>query len=85
MRYLILSVLCTWILSAGVVAQTSQADPSSKYDADLAKKTGADEYGMKSYVFCILKTGPKDAEIKDKKQRDDIFAGHMANMNRLAK
>ena len=85
MRYLVLSALCTLILAAAAFAQASQADPPSKYDADLAKKTGADDYGMKSYVFCILKTGPKDPEIKDKKQRDEIFAGHMANMDRLAK
>jgi uncharacterized protein YciI len=64
-------------------AQTASTPP--EYDAELAKKLGADDYGMKSYVFCILKTGPKDAGITDKKQRDKIFAGHMANMNRLAK
>ncbi len=50
----------------------------------MAKKAGADDYGMRSYVFCILKTGPRDAKIKDKKQRDEIFAGHMANIKRLA-
>ena len=36
------------------------------YDPSLAKKLGADERGMKMYVLCILKTGPKDAEIKGK-------------------
>lgn len=35
-----------------------------KYDADLAKKLGADPYGMKNYVFVILKTGPADANFK---------------------
>ncbi|MFM9905328.1 MAG: YciI family protein [Pyrinomonadaceae bacterium] len=54
-----------------------------KYDAKLSKKLGADERGMKMYVLCILKTGPKDAEIKGK-ERDDIFAGHFANIGRLA-
>ncbi|HKR64592.1 MAG TPA: YciI family protein [Thermoanaerobaculia bacterium] len=53
------------------------------YDAELAKKLGADERGMKSYVLCILKTGPKDAEIKGK-PREEIFAGHFANIGRLA-
>lgn len=66
------------------VAQTSETMSNPKYDAALATKLGADDYGMKSYVFCILKTGPKDADIKDKKRRDEIFAGHMANMRRLA-
>lgn len=57
--------------------------PASNYDAALAKKLGADERGMKMYVLCILKTGPKDSEFKGK-ERDDIFAGHFANINRLA-
>ncbi|HEX8169747.1 MAG TPA: YciI family protein [Thermoanaerobaculia bacterium] len=55
---------------------------AQSYDADLAKKLGADERGMKMYVLCILKTGPKDAEIKGK-DRDDIFASHFANIGRL--
>jgi uncharacterized protein YciI len=53
------------------------------YDAELAKKLGADERGMKMYVLCILKTGPRDAELKGK-EREDIFAGHFANIGRLA-
>ncbi len=67
-----------------VYAQQNESKESSIYDAGLAKKLGADENGMKSYVFCILKTGPKDADIKDAKQRSEIFAGHMANMKKLA-
>lgn len=65
-------------------AQTAEKPVSSTFDATLATKAGADDYGMRSYILCILKTGPKDASITDKKQRDEIFAGHMANMNRLA-
>src|SRR3954447_16042613 len=56
---------------------------ASNYDAALARKLGADDRGMKIYVLCILKTGPKDAEVKGK-DRDDIFAGHFANIGRLA-
>jgi uncharacterized protein YciI len=52
------------------------------YDSTLAKKLGADEYGMKWYVFVILKTGSHN--IEDKVKRDSLFAGHMANINRLA-
>lgn len=66
------------------IGQTPEKPANSTFDADLATRVGADEYGMKNYVFCILKTGPKDAEITDKKQREEIFAGHMANMGRLA-
>src|SRR5437868_316000 len=55
----------------------------NSYDATLAKRLGADERGMKMFVLCILKTGPKDAEIKGK-EREDIFNGHFANISRLA-
>ena len=53
------------------------------YDAELAKELGGDEHGMKQYVLVILKTGPNDASIKGK-EREDMFAGHMANIGRLA-
>jgi uncharacterized protein len=53
------------------------------FDPELAKKLGADERGMKSYVLCILETGPKDAEIKGD-ARKEVFAGHFANIQRLA-
>jgi uncharacterized protein YciI len=64
----------------------SQAVDNSKpkaYDAVLAAKLGADERGMKMYVLCILKTGPKDAEIKGD-ERKALFDGHFANINNLA-
>lgn len=57
--------------------------PKAEYDAELAQRLGADERGMKSYVLCILRTGPKDAEIQGD-ARKEIFAGHFANINRLA-
>lgn len=53
------------------------------FDPELAKKLGADERGMRMYVLCILKTGPKDAEVKGD-ERKAIFAGHFANIGRLA-
>lgn len=53
------------------------------FDPELAKKLGADERGMKTYVLCILKTGPKDAEITGD-ARKEVFAGHFANIGRLA-
>lgn len=53
------------------------------YDAQLAKKLGADERGMKMYVLCILKTGPRDAEVKGD-ERQQIFSGHFANIGRLS-
>lgn len=53
------------------------------FDPELAKRLGADERGMRPFVLCILKTGPKDAEVKGD-ERKKVFSGHFANINRLA-
>jgi len=71
---------------AAVCGFAQTGDKSTKnpnFNSALAKKVGADKVGMRSYVLVILKTGPKDVEIKGK-ERDDIFTGHFANINRLA-
>ncbi|HEX3109992.1 MAG TPA: YciI family protein [Thermoanaerobaculia bacterium] len=68
--------LCLSLAFLGIAAKP-------EFDAELAKRLGADERGMKMYVLCILKTGPKDAELKGK-DRDEVFAGHFANIGRLA-
>ena len=56
----------------------------TSYDATLAQELGADDYGMRSYVMVILKTGPNDKTITDKEERGEIFKGHFANMRALA-
>lgn len=71
---LLLVVLCT-----GVCA-SAQDNPD--YDENLAKALGADEYGMKQYILVILKTGP--AKIEDKAKLNELFKGHMDNINKLA-
>ncbi len=75
-RLLLFSFSFLFCLTA--FAQTNNAN----YDSTLAKSFGADNYGMKNYVFVILKTGP--AVIEKKETRDSLFAGHMKNINRLA-
>ena len=80
LKYLFLIIAIFAVTGVTTSAQTAK---KPKFDAKLAKKLGADELGMKMYVLCILKTGPKDAEIKGK-ERDEIFAGHFANIGRLA-
>jgi len=79
----ILSFVTVFVLGSVPFGQVSKPAEPAKFDAELAKKLGADERGMKMYVLCILKTGPKDAEVKGK-ERSDIFAGHFANIGRLA-
>lgn len=53
-----------------------------KYDKLLADSLGGDDYGMKAYMFVILKTGPN--KIEDKHVLDSLFNGHMENIGRLA-
>lgn len=72
------------VLAAGVHAENRAPGPSaSVYDAALAKRLGADEHGMRRYVLVILKTGPK--RMPEGKERDAMFAGHFANIARLAR
>lgn len=80
---LFIALLFISVLSINSLGQTEQKKLPENYDAELASKLGADEYGMRQYVFVILKTGK--AEITDEKKRKELFAGHFANMGRLAK
>ncbi|MEN9839453.1 MAG: hypothetical protein RL177_932 [Bacteroidota bacterium] len=70
--------LVTLILMLGFAITANAQSANPNYDADLAKRLGADDYGMKSYVLVILKTGPvTDAAPA---VRDSLFRGHMSNM-----
>ena len=82
----IIAMLAMSALAAicGFAQSPDKPTKNPNYDAALARKVGADKMGMRSYVLAILKTGPKDAELKGK-EREDLFKGHFANMNRLAK
>lgn len=52
------------------------------HDPALARALGADQHGMRGYVFVLLKTGPTPAPPGP--ERDAIFRGHFANIERLA-
>lgn len=79
---LILFFLCVpWLVA---IAEEPGSGKAPSFDPELAKKLGADERGMKAYVLCILKTGPNDAKVVGK-ERDSVFAGHFANIGRLAR
>ena len=69
---------------AGYAGDVPEATaPTASFDAGLAKKTGADASGMRHYVLVVLKTGP--TRMPDGEARTAMFAGHMANIGRLAK
>ncbi len=52
------------------------------YDSTLAKKLHADDYGMKMYVFVMLKTGSNTST--DKAAQNKAFEGHMNNIKKMA-
>ena len=79
---LMLAVLGLAALGAASPAMAESATPPSSYDEALAKTVGADEYGMRSYVMVILKTGPN--KMPERPERSEMFKGHFANMKRLA-
>jgi uncharacterized protein YciI len=94
MKYQILMLTALFIFSANSSAMAQNKPPERKeapapvqnpaYDAELAKRLGADKIGMRKYVLAILRTGPKDAEVTDKEKRAELFKGHFRMINRLA-
>jgi len=73
----------TLTISLLVVTLSFGQITEKKFDSELAKKLGADDYGMKSYILVILKTGSNTTT--DKKFIDSCFAGHMSNMGVMVK
>jgi uncharacterized protein YciI len=70
--------LSMFIYFAGLSAQSG----TQVYDSVLAKRLGADDYGMKYYVLVILTPGTN--QIEKGAVRDSIFRGHRKNIGRLA-
>lgn len=80
---IIQKLLAAVVTAVAIISTPALAgDAPETYDAELAEELGADEFGMRPYVLVILKTGP--AEITDEARRNELFAGHMANIGRLA-
>lgn len=67
------------LLSVGVSAQESNPN----FDKNLAAELGADDYGMKTYVFVLLKTGENKST--DESLRNESFSAHFSNMRKIAK
>lgn len=79
-RYAMIVVFSLLFAHGGFASDAEQLN--SDYDAALATRTGADEYGMHKYVLVILKSGPN--KLPAGAERDEMFKGHFANMTRLA-
>jgi uncharacterized protein YciI len=71
------------LLAAIVFSFTAHAQSSGQvYDSVLAKDLGADEYGMKSYIFVLITPGSN--HLAKGAARDSIFRGHRINIGKLA-
>ena len=83
LRFLTLILFASGILAgthARGQAPAVQGQPT--FDAELARRVGADARGMRHYVLVILKTGPR--KVPAGPDRDAMFKGHFANIKRLA-
>ena len=67
---------------ASAQADTTQVQDTLAYDADLAARLGADDYGMRRYVVAFLKAGP--SRDQDSTAAQQLQRAHMANIRRLA-
>lgn len=67
-----------FFISLDLRAQSKNPD----YDAELAGKVGADDYGMKHYVIAFLKTGP--THIADQAESEKLQMAHLQNILKLA-
>ena len=70
-------------LALSALSLSACAQAPAAYDPELAKSLGGNANGMRRYVFVVLRSGP--TPVPAGQQRDEMFAGHFANMQRLAK
>ena len=85
---------CVALLFAGLMGCASGApEPDEEevdavasgaraYDAELARRLGADRYGMRRYVIAFLRAGPERG--LDRAQAERLQRAHLANIERLA-
>ncbi len=65
-----------------LVGTVSWSQSTDLYDAALAQKLNADDYGMKKYVIAFLKSGPnKSSSEEDRKQ---LQRAHLDNIIKMA-
>lgn len=80
---LLVSMILMMLTHDSYSQNTAGKSPKSTYNEKLAKKLGADDYGMKKYVMAFLKKGPNT--IKDSTERSQLQLAHLKNIERMAK
>ena len=71
------------LIIALIISAAHLSLAQENFDEVLAKKLGADEYGMKKYVIAFLYRGDRVSEYSEA-ERAEIQKGHMANITKLA-
>ena len=62
--------------------ETAEQSSGVAYDSLLAHELGADEYGMRTYVMALLRSGPNRSQ--DSTEAAELQRAHMENINRMA-
>jgi uncharacterized protein YciI len=83
----VLLTACAGSDTAREVAEASKTsgeslDAPGSYDATLAERLGADDYGMKQYVLAFLKSGPTRDQTEEEAER--LQRAHLDNITRMA-
>jgi len=79
---MITAVACTEIPVQEAAMPAIVEEAKGGFDAELAEKLGADEYGMKAYVIAFLKAGPNRDMTQEEAMK--LQMGHLNNIQRLA-
>lgn len=79
---LIASLLIACVSCEQQLEEKEAEQQKGSFDPVLAEKYGADEYGMKKYVFAFLKRGPNQE--LDSVQKAELQMAHLKNINRMA-
>lgn len=64
-------ILIAFVLIISFSKVSFSQDVKPNFNQKLADSLGADDFGMKEYVFCLLKTGP--SKITDKYKLNQLF------------
>jgi uncharacterized protein YciI len=78
----LISIVILFFCQLVLAQQSGSSKINPEYDSLLAKRIGADDYGMKKYVVAFLKSGP--VKIEDTAKRAELQREHLKNIMRLA-
>jgi uncharacterized protein YciI len=73
--------LIIFSIPASFAQMKKKVPPEIKYNAEKAKKLGADELGMRNYVIGFMRAGP--VKLTNSKEITVLRKAHLQNMQRL--